>query len=208
MIKNSQKVLDLFYLADRHKDFDNRLLKNVEKQDFNLARNISTKESRQLYELHTNVARAICKIKSFLRFDISKHGILYTKIESEHYIVDNLLEFFHQRFPIFHIAIEDKQKTYVITPKNEIKQYPLAIKETIAILEKELPIQNLTNDITDNETSFDETLWEKYYDSQYISERKNLKLMQSLMPKKYRFGKESSAESIIAKRCKKITEFI
>jgi probable DNA metabolism protein len=196
-----------FYLAWRNKNYKKELEDKVRKQNPALVSSFATKESRKLYELHTNVSRAICKIKSFLRFEISQYGILYTKIESEHNIVDTLLHFFHNRFPIFHIAIEDKNKTHIISPNKQIKIYNKNLKDTIELLKKELPIQKITMELTNKESELDESLWETYYDSQFIKERKNHKLMNSLMPKKYRFNKELSSESIISKRCKRLDEF-
>ncbi|MFA6089415.1 MAG: DUF4130 domain-containing protein [Candidatus Woesearchaeota archaeon] len=194
------EVLDCFYLADRHNKFNSDLLKKVEMQNIGLVMNVATPEARQLYEMHTNVARAICKIKSFLRFDISLHGILYTSIDSEHHIVDDLLYFFHERFPIFHIAIFDKKKTYVISSEGLVSVYDLSLKDVVLLFEKKLPVLEIMKDF-----SYDEDLWEKYYDSQFILERKNLRLMKSMMPLKYR--SKNSAESFISNRTKKLLEY-
>jgi len=49
-------------------------------------------------------------------------------------------------------------------------------------------------------------LWEEYYDSQCIPERRNISLMNKLMPLKHR--DENAIESRISKRCRSISEFI
>jgi len=189
-----------FDLAPLHKDFDMQLYKTVMKQDKNLVKSYATKESRKLYEQHTNVAKGIHFAECFTRFNYSKHGILHTKIKLEHNIIDYILRFFHNRFPLFIIAIETNKKTHVIDKNRIIKIYNQDIRTTIAKLESSLPVDPFFKNL-----EIEEDLWNTYYDSQYIPQRRNLKLMDKMMPKKYR---NDIAEENIAKRCHSLKEFI
>lgn len=169
-----------FYYAHRHANFDPQLEKEVQRQDKAIVENLASQEARKLNKLHTNVGWAVCKLQSFLRFETSKHGILYTKIKSEHKLADIILEFFHLRFPLFHIVIEHGKHTYVIDRNGDITKHNTNLLQTVSNLEKELPVDPLLNDIDSNEEYF-----QNYYQSQNIKERYNPKLMKQLMPKKY-----------------------
>ena len=193
-------IREQFELACLHKDFDINLYNKVMKQDKNLVKSYATKESRKLYEQHTNVAKGIHFAECFTRFNYSKHGILHTKIKLEHNIIDYILRFFHNRFPLFMIAIEANKKTHTIDKNRIIKVYNLDINKTLAKLESSLPVDPFFQDL-----EIDKDLWNTYYDSQYISQRRNIKLMNKMMPKKYR---NDIAEETIAKRCHSLKEFI
>lgn len=192
---------EMFDMVHLHKDFDRKLYEKVMSQHPVLVKNCATPESRKLYNMQRNVTKCIHLNKGFLRFEISSHGIMYAKAKIEHNVVAFILRHFHQRYPTFHVAIEDKGNTYVIDTNGVIKRYALDVEETVKVLELKLPCDDLLKDL-----DFSEELWEPYYDTQYISERRNIKLMKKNMPLKYRM--ENAVETRMAKRCKDLNEFM
>lgn len=191
----------MFELAKYHNRFDIKLYKHVMNQDPRLVKSIATPEARKLYRMHREVGRSIHLNKGFTRFDISPHGILFAKKDFEHDVVDIIMHFFHTRYPKFVITIESKGKTYVIDPEGIISTFNQNLKKTVQLLEKKHPINPLLKEL-----NYDETLWKEYYDSQFIRERKNLKLMQKMMPLKYRDF--NAVETRMSKRTRNLSEFV
>ncbi|MBT3406861.1 DUF4130 domain-containing protein [Candidatus Woesearchaeota archaeon] len=195
------KIADLFDAAHRHKEYSQELLSSVMQQDYNLVKNNATPEAKKLFRMQSGVLKYFHLKRCFMRLEFSKHGILYCKTELEHKVVDMLLSFFHKRFPIFHIAIQYKDKTYVINTKGQMQIVKANMNDTIKQLERKLPLNDLLSDL-----DMEESLWEDYYNSQYIKERRNVKLMNQMMPLKYR--DQDHIESTVVKRCQKLTDFM
>lgn len=201
LLKYDPHLVEFFSMSTKHKDFDLKLFDYVRKQDRQKTLNLLTKESRKLYRLHREVCTCLHLKKGFIRFKLSKKGILYAKTFIEHNIEHELLRFFHSRFPIFYVIIENKNKCFCVNNKGEINIISKPLSKVINNLEEELPDNNLLIDL-----DFEENIWETYYDSQFIKERRNLKLMQKMMPKKYR--DKGMAETNISLRTRKLNEFI
>ncbi len=200
MAKIRKDLAAMFDLVFLHKDFDENTFSDVEDQDINIVKNLATKEARKLYEMQRSVMRCIHLKKSFIRFSLSRHGILYTRTHLEHNVVEQLLEHFNARYPLFHIAIEYDKKTYVISPEGKISVHGLRVEEAVRMLEAELMLDPILTEI-----EFDDGLWEEYYDSQYIRQRRNTGLMKKMMPLKYR--SDDQEETRIAKRSRDLGEW-
>lgn len=158
-----------FNLAKRHKNFKSSLLEKVKDLPHHMIETKGCEELLQLHKQQGEVQRYLHLMKSFLRFELT-HDLLWTKTELEHTIIDLLLKYFKERFPSYTIAIQDKTVTYI---------YDKDIKEYDEELETLFPILDVTR------KKFTAQLWESYYESQNISERRNIKLMKKMMPKKY-----------------------
>ncbi len=195
------ELRERFGLAPRHRNYDPRLLDKVACQDRTLVMNIATPEARKLYRMHREVGCGLHLKKGFMRLNRSRHGILYGKPRLEHDVADLLLNHFHRRFPVFHIALEHRGKTYVADTRGTVTAYTACVEETVKELEKHLPPHPLMEGL-----DFDDSLWGKYYDSTYIRERRNLKLMNRMMPVKHR--EPHAMETRMAKRCGKITDYL
>lgn len=174
-----RKYYSLFPMAFYHKNFNHHLFEDVSKQDYNLVKNITTFEAKKLYRMHNEVCNLVHLKKGFMRFKISKHGILYTKTELAHNVVWFLLRFFKERNPMFVIVIEVNNFTYVNDGK--ILKYRDNVDHVVKSLENVLPLNELLLDI-DN----DDTIYREFFNSQNIKQRKNIKLMKKMMPLKYR----------------------
>jgi len=75
----------------RHKDYDPLLVQAVMEQDDDLVMAKATVESRKLYNKSRMVFRDFDKLRSFLRLEISRHGILYATIRTMHDIEDMIV---------------------------------------------------------------------------------------------------------------------
>jgi probable DNA metabolism protein len=169
-----------FSLARRHRRFK----KEVRRQARQLSESeaISTKEGRQLYNWNRQVAGCYDKSRAFARLKISKHGIVYGKVEPEHYVEDMVAKFFAKRFPMFLIMIESSRGTFVIGKDKRLRVYSKKMGELLSRFEKELPEQEILSGLEDFDA---DAYWERYYASQLISHRKNKKYFHRGMPKKY-----------------------
>lgn len=178
---------NIFPLANYHKDYDERIRQAIEKQDESVVENVVSVEARKIYSMHRQVSCDIHKLVSFIRLKRSA-DILYSKVNTEHNILPFILKHFHLRFPTFKIIIGDKT-TYIMDKEGKV-----------SILN--IDFDSYTKDL-DSEDMLE--LWRVYYDSQYIEQRRNLGLMNKMMPKRLR---QDNIETIISKRTRSLTEFM
>ncbi|MFH1403404.1 MAG: DUF4130 domain-containing protein [Candidatus Altiarchaeota archaeon] len=173
----------MFNLACRHRDFDRQLYEKVLGQDRALVENCATPEARRLYLMQRSVSRCFHLKRSFMRLNLSPKGILYAKTRLEHNVIDMILEHFQNRFPTFQIAIEweDMGKTYVIDSSGGIRSYNTGVESVVEAIG-----ENMEENPVLEGLCFDGQVWGDYYNSQYIPERRNTRLMKKMMPLKYR----------------------
>ena len=112
------------------------------------------------------------KLKRFLRFKELKKGILYAEMEPTNNIIELLSFHFKKRLRGEYWIIYDKKRAiYSIYDK---KDFYLVKKEDV----------NLEIELDDKELNF-ESLWQEFYDTIGIKERKNDRCRMNFMPKKY-----------------------
>ncbi len=157
-------------IARRHKRYKEKRLKTD---------SIIDDHARELYRWRRQVMADYHRQIAFTRLGISKHGILYGKIYPEHNIEDMVLRWFAVRFPAFYILMESKYVTYKLKHGHTLSKYRMPLDKVLYRLEKSLPLSPVASSIPD-----DDLLWEKYYNSQSISRRKNLTYFHKNLPKK------------------------
>jgi len=133
---------------------------------------LATVEARQIHNWDRQVSHCIHACKSFIRFEISD-GILLAKVEPEHFVEDIVIKWFKARFPLFTIVISSSRGIFIFDDKFHIENSTFNME----ILKN--------NDKLLSELSLVEDVWEDYYASQFIGERKNTKLFKKNIPKKY-----------------------
>ncbi|MFH2027987.1 MAG: DUF4130 domain-containing protein [Nanoarchaeota archaeon] len=171
-----------FNLANRHKNFDKKVYDIVRKQDVVFVENLATPEARRVYNWNRQVAGCYQRSRAFCRMKISKHSIVYCSIDPEHFVEDLVARWFLSRFPMFTIMVESKRGTFVISKTTDLVIYDKKIDELLPEFEKIMPENSILSDLTE----FDEdSVWEGYYDSQFIKERKNKKYFLKNIPKKF-----------------------
>ena len=138
-----------------------------------------TKDMRQLkcvnkiLELAHYVRHETHKMKGFLRFKEMKNQWLYAEMEPENDILELLVPHFKKRLAEEYWVIKDvkrglfafyDRKNVRIFSDNEVRQLDILEDETEKQIEK---------------------LWQTFFRTIAISERKNLRCQQNFMPKKY-----------------------
>lgn len=141
------------------------------------------KLGRQLDDYHTNdsvlpvhklskkVGFETHRFLGLIRF-VDVNGVLYSVIEPDHDIITLLVLHFKDRLKNERFIIHDKKrKTAVIYSEDQWYHTDFTLDNNIPISDNELFYQNL---------------WKKYFIQVAIESRKNLRLQQQFVPKKYR----------------------
>ena len=143
---------------------------------FEYRKNISTKFSEptvlDFYDTVRKIANEVHRMKGFLRFSESAQGFYYAHFEPDHDIADLLLPHFVMRFKTIPFVIHDvKRNILAMYDGKEYKTVNANQTIYVQLSEEEESLQNL---------------WQTYYSSITIKERKNLKLMNAFLPVRYR----------------------
>ena len=138
---------------------------------------------------------------AYTRFKVSNKGILWAKLDEG--FSPTIINFFSQRYPLFYIMVESKGVTY-IKKDGRLVAIKKTVDEVVNDYEKVLPEMKFLKglDISSEE------LWNTFYDTQYIKERKNHKLFYHFIPKylKNASGLKKEFDSLLENN--KITSFI
>lgn len=121
-------------------------------------------------KVYKNVSREIGKYMGLMRFNETNGGVLYAQFEPANNILVPISYFFKERLKNFKWIIHDK------------KREKLSIYDTKTV--KFLNRTDLNTSFSDEESLY-QNLWKCYFKIMAIEERKNLKLQQQNMPKKY-----------------------
>ncbi len=143
---------------------------------FEYRKNISTKFSEQtvldFYDTIRKIANEVHRMKGFLRFSESAQGFYYAHFEPDHDVADLLLPHFAMRFKSIPFIIHDVKRN--ILAMYDGKEYKTVnANQTIYV------------QLSENEQAM-QNLWQTYYSSITIKERKNIKLMNAFLPVRYR----------------------
>jgi hypothetical protein len=100
--------------------------------------------------------------------------------------------------------IESQRGTYIISPDKELTIYKENIDSLLPKFEKTMPENSILADLEEfNEDEF----WEKYYDSQFIKERKNRRYFLHNIPKKFHNWESLALEKRRFEKNKSLNEF-
>ncbi len=108
----------------------------------------------------------------FLRFSVTKNGIMYAPFSPDNDIIDMVSPHFYQRLNKTPFVIHDLKRNKVAISNGEQVFY------TQTTCKAELTL-------SENEEAF-LSLWKKYFSAVNIVERKNLRCQANFLPKKYR----------------------
>lgn len=117
-----------------------------------------------------NVSREIGKYMGLMRFYETDEGFLYAKFEPKNDIIKPIAYFFINRLNEFCWAVHDVKRNKIAIYDKKRVQF--------------LTCSNLKLEKTQQDEMF-QMLWKTYFKAMAIEERKNLKLQQQNMPKRY-----------------------
>lgn len=131
--------------------------------------NKTTNEAKDLYNLASQVKREVHRALGFIRFipiERDQQKFLIGHFEEENQVGDLVIKNFQTRYQGYNLLIKTSKRIYFFYDK---QVYQLAAHK----FKMELNDQNF------------EKFWEVFYQSNFIPQRKNTKLAQKLIPKKY-----------------------
>lgn len=136
------------------------------------------------------------------RFNISNKGVLWTELDEG--FNPCIIHFFVNRYPLFFIMLGCGSKTYVRKKGSPLKVYNKSVNEVLKEYEAVLEDFELLKDLDGSV----EELWNVFYDSQYIKQRKNHRLFHHWIPKYLKNVKGLRKEFDSLRSCERITNFI
>ncbi len=176
------RILDQVRL---HKNSSKEFIKKAEKLAYHdivgsksdLAKKIRKKAREVMGEYH--------RLSAFLRFEAYPEMLLFTETELVHNTSSMLMNHFTKRYSTFVIAIYTNKTLFLDSKRDEINYFRRKYetkKQALGSIRK-----NLEDKIKDriNTDFWDLKYWDTFYNSQYISARKNLKLMGHFLPSKF-----------------------
>ena len=194
---------DFFEIVQRHKKSNRKELKKMVKKYWKENPQVSAyakKDSTSgiFNKRYREVIREYNKMRGYVRFaEVFPEMILFARnIGFEHKIGDLLANHFGKRYPRFCVIISSLNKAYIGSwrkdlsfPYKKIKKYRVWITKFDNVDDFirgfRLLIQEQSQERIELFEFSDKEFHESYYDLQYISDRKNLKHAQSMLPHKY-----------------------
>ena len=194
---------DFVEIVQRHKKSNKTELKKLVKKYWDENPEVSAYAKKDsvsgiFNKRYREVIREYNKMRGYVRFsEVFPEMILFARnIMFEHKIGDLLTNYFAKRYPRFCVIISSGNKAFIGSWRKEIsfpykrsKRYPVWISKFQEvddfIGEFRLLMQEQSQERIELFEFSEKEFHESYYDLQYISERKNLKHAQSMLPYKY-----------------------
>lgn len=126
-------------------------------------------EAKQFVELGRQVAFEKYRATAFIRLKpIDQHKVLYGEFEIKHQTAELIILHFMERFPTNNIMLVFGEEAYIGRNKEIFKK---------KIDRKKLNLPQKKDEF--------ERYWLTFYKTQYIAERKNIRYLKKMIPKKY-----------------------
>jgi len=156
-----------------------KFLKQVFDSKINIATNLQNDSTLDLFNILKKVNREAHRILMFLRFQKTNDGTYYASFDPKYNVLPLTIKHFESRFA--------DQKWIVYDTRRDFGFY-YDLKETREINLQASNINTKTgkmnSDIMHQDEKLFQQLWQNYYDSINIKERKNLKVQMQFMPKR------------------------
>jgi probable DNA metabolism protein len=126
-------------------------------------------EARKFLKLARAVGAEKYRATAFIRLQpIDQHLVLYGEFQIEHQTAELIMLHFMKRFPKYNIMIVFNDEVFIGRNKEIFRQ---------GLGKKKVALPKAPDEL--------ERYWLAFYRSQYIPERRNLKYLQRMIPKKY-----------------------
>ena len=130
----------------------------------------------KIAQIDRKVGREKHRMEAFIRFELLKDGIFFTKVAPDFNVLPLILKHFKNRY--------SDQKWIIYDEKRQFGLF-YDLKKVVPIsLNFEKNLKNTSNILHDNEINF-KKLWKSYFESTNIKSRKNTKLHLQHVPKRY-----------------------
>ncbi len=165
----------------RHSQCSQNLLLKVQNTSESILKNCGSQFARKINRMLREVFRELERNRQFTRTNLNNHGVLYGKISLSHQSEDELLKYFHNRFPNCFICLFNtiKNETITMNEQGKFQKFQGSLDEIVQKISRNRSITPYFEDISmDNEEIFEE-----FYSSQFIASRENRKYFKKMIPK-------------------------
>ena len=140
----------------------------------------------KVYKMAREVSKDCERAKQFTRTQINDHGLLYGTVMLKHHTCDLVLNFFHNRYPLFTVALYNhlKKETYIIDPAGIMSIEPYDLSLILSKFNQSHPISPFFAKLATQPEN--KALFSEFYSSQFISERENRRYFGHMIPKEVR----------------------
>ena len=173
---------DLIKRISRHANFSPGLLQTIKKIPEIIFLNNGTQEAKKILKMVKEIGLEAYRAIQFTRTKLNNRGIIYGKVLLKHKVEDEVLVYFHERWPMCIVCLfnEYRKQTYTIDEDGKLRKFKKPLSVVVEKLGLERPIQPYFEDIkVENEEMF-----EALYSSQFIKSRDNRKYFRKMIPKK------------------------
>lgn len=131
-----------------------------------------------VFQINREIGREIEHYYGFLRFTQLENSILYAKAAPKNNIIALIAPHFSDRLPNENWIIYDEKRQKAVLHEKQ--------KGYFLIKAKEDAFKQLENNMKSNQEEQIEQLWKGFVSAISIKERKNIKIQQNMLPKKFR----------------------
>jgi len=190
---------DMLALLAKHSGMTEKLMTQIIETRKTLLENKGNDLSSLALRMYREVVREIHANTAFLRLSISPHGILHAKIDVKHRVEEDILLFFSERFPVFVILLESRDRVFSAKNGKILGTEEVNLEESVLRWEELLPVNPLVADLDIDDY---EVLWENFARSQDIKTKHRVKKKEW----KFRYWKNTRV-SLDPTNRSKLTDF-
>ena len=165
----------------RHSQCSPNLLLKVQNTSESILKNNGSQFARKINRMLHEIFRELERNRQFTRTILNNRGILYGKISLSHKSEDELLKYFHNRFPNCFICLFNtiKNETITMNEQGKFQKFQGSLDEIVQKIGKNRIITPYFEDISMN----NEEIFQEFYSSQFIASRENRKYFKKMIPK-------------------------
>ncbi len=142
---------------------------------------LSSPEARKAYNMAREVAGDSHRTLAYIRFQLFRERVLWSEAKPKHRVEDMVFSYLRKRYPHFGLVLKTQRGYFGVWPDGELIRWPVEkdMNDVLAEVAAKVPEKAVWWD------DQGEGLWDTFYNSQFISSRKNLPLFYKAMPKYY-----------------------
>ena len=142
---------------------------------------LTTPDARRFYNMAREVASDCHLTISYIRFKLYKDRVLWAEAKPKHKVEDMVMNWLRQRYKHFGLVLFTQRGVFACWPGGDLARFPVTKAQGEVLEETACHVPEKAIWWDDQ----GDGLWDTFYNSQYISSRKNLPLFYKTMPKYY-----------------------